>query len=126
MTPARARALPGRRPADALDAHIGRRMFEQRTAIGLSQQRLAAMIGVTYQQLHKYQTGSNRIAVGRLHAVAKALGVAPAWLYEGLVRAQPELDPAQTRLATFTADVAKIRSRVHQRAMADLTKALAA
>ena len=84
MTPARARALPGRWPADALDLHIGRRIFEQRTAIGLSQQRLAAMIGVTYQQLHKYETGINRIAVGRLHAVAKALGVAPAWLYDGI------------------------------------------
>ena len=101
-------------------------MFEQRTAIGLSQQRLAAMIGVTYQQVYKYETGSNRITVGRLYQIAQVLGVEVAWFYDGIAGDQPELDPAQTRLATFTADVAKIRSRVHQRAMADLTKALAA
>ena len=52
------------RPMD-IDRHVGRRMRERRTMLGLTQQQLAEMIHVTYQQAHKYEKGINRVAAGR-------------------------------------------------------------
>ena len=52
---------PGQR-ANAADRHVGSRIRERRVMMGLSQQQLARMIGVTYQQAHKYERGINRIS----------------------------------------------------------------
>ena len=56
----------------------------RRVALGLTQAGLADRLGVTYQQMHKYEAGANRITAGRLHAVAEALGVGMGHFYEGL------------------------------------------
>ena len=53
------------RPQD-MDRHVGARMRERRIMLGLTQQQMAELIGVTYQQAHKYEKGINRIAAGRL------------------------------------------------------------
>jgi transcriptional regulator with XRE-family HTH domain len=71
------------RPQD-VDRHIGARMRERRVMLGLTQQQLAELIGVTYQQAHKYEKGLNRVAGGRLYQIAQALGVEVAHFYEGL------------------------------------------
>ena len=47
------------------DRHVGARMRERRVMLGLSQQQMADMIGVTYKQVHKYERGINRISAGR-------------------------------------------------------------
>ena len=52
--------------------------------LGLSQQQLADLIGVTYQQAHKYERGLNRVSAGRLYAIARALEVEPGYFFEGL------------------------------------------
>ena len=62
------------RPQDT-DRYVGSRMRERRIMLGLTQQQMAELIGVTYQQAHKYEKGINRIAGGRLYAIAQALGV---------------------------------------------------
>jgi transcriptional regulator with XRE-family HTH domain len=74
----------GRGRVEEVDRHVARRMRERRLALGLSQDDLAARLGTTYQQLHKYEVGVNRITVGRLHAAAEALGVDVGHFYEGL------------------------------------------
>ena len=56
--------------ASLVDHHVGARIRERRTTLGLSQQQLARMIGVTYQQAHKYERGLNRISAGRLFEIA--------------------------------------------------------
>src|SRR3954471_11725674 len=71
------------RPQDT-DRHIGARLRERRIMLGLTQQGLAELIGVTYQQAHKYEKGINRIAAGRLYAIAKALGVEVGFFYDGI------------------------------------------
>lgn len=70
--------------ADAVDRHVAARIIERRTGLGLGQRELAGLVGVTAQQIHKYETGANRIAVGRLHAIAGALGVGVGHFFEGL------------------------------------------
>ncbi len=52
--------------------------------LGLTQQQLANLIGVTYQQAHKYERGMNRISAGRLYEIARVLGVDVGHLFEGL------------------------------------------
>jgi transcriptional regulator with XRE-family HTH domain len=56
---------------------------------GMTQPQLAELIGITYQQEHKYEKGINRIAAGRLYQIARVLGVDVGYFYEGLQSEQP-------------------------------------
>ena len=71
------------RSATLTDKEIGRRIREARRAGSLSQTDLADKIGVTFQQVQKYEKGTNRVSVGRLHRIAEALGVSALSLLEG-------------------------------------------
>ncbi|HEY0927246.1 helix-turn-helix transcriptional regulator [Brevundimonas sp.] len=59
---------------DHIDAYVGTRIGLRRSALGLSQAALAQRIGVSFQQVQKYETGLNRISASRLHRVAVVLG----------------------------------------------------
>src|SRR3954452_24781060 len=91
-------ARPGRPRAQDTDRHIGARVRERRIALGLTQQQLAELIGTTYQQAHKYEKGVNRVSAGRLHAIARALGVEPGYFFEGLGSGEPPRPTAEQRL----------------------------
>ncbi len=81
----RSRRTKARRPGDVeIDQHVGQRLRERRVVLGLSQTALADGLGITYQQLQKYETGFNRIAAGRLYGCAQLLGVPPEYFFEGL------------------------------------------
>jgi transcriptional regulator with XRE-family HTH domain len=60
---------------DPVDIEVGQRIRIQRMAIGLSQTTLADQLGVTFQQVQKYEKGVNRVGAGRLTKIAKVLGV---------------------------------------------------
>jgi DNA-binding XRE family transcriptional regulator len=66
-------ALPD--PARAIDLRVARRIRERRLRIGMTQQTLAQIIGVAFQQAHKYERGLSRVSAGRLFHIATALGV---------------------------------------------------
>ncbi|GIX16885.1 MAG: transcriptional regulator [Rhodothalassiaceae bacterium] len=68
------RAGEARRLAKEIDAFVGRRIRERRLAAGITQQELAAALGLSYQQVQKYENGSNRISAGRLYVLARLLG----------------------------------------------------
>lgn len=72
-----------RRTSDA-DQHVGRRLRELRTDRGLSQTEVADALGVTFQQVQKYETGANRVSAGRLWALAGYFGVSVRAFYQGL------------------------------------------
>lgn len=72
---------PARR-ADPMDAHVGARLRQRRTTLGMSQATLAAMLGVTFQQLQKYERGVNRIAASRLWDLSVILGVPADFFFE--------------------------------------------
>ena len=81
----RLRRTKARRPEDVeIDQHIGQRVRERRIVLGLSQSALADGLGITFQQLQKYEKGHNRIAAGRLYGCAQLLDVPPEYFFEGL------------------------------------------
>jgi transcriptional regulator with XRE-family HTH domain len=65
--------MNARSPTD-LDIGIGQRIKAHRMTIGMSQEKLAEMIGISFQQVQKYERGINRIAASRLQSVARVLG----------------------------------------------------
>ncbi len=69
----------------SIDRRIGQRVKSRRLEIGLSQEALAEVLGVTFQQVQKYEKGVNRISASRLFEIATALKVPVGHFYEGLV-----------------------------------------
>jgi transcriptional regulator with XRE-family HTH domain len=67
--------VPQPRSAEAIDVHVGLRMRLRRLQLGLSQEQLAKILGVTFQQVQKYEKGLNRIGASRLFHLGAALGV---------------------------------------------------
>src|SRR3954463_16143601 len=114
------------RPQDT-DRHVGAKLRERRLSLGLTQQALAELIGVTYQQAHKYEKGSNRIAAGRLYTIAKALGVEVGFFYDGLGTEPDAFAPTakQRRLLELSRSFSSITSRQQQEALCSLARALA-
>jgi transcriptional regulator with XRE-family HTH domain len=66
-----------------LDQRVGERLRSRRLKMGLSQTELAAAAGVTFQQVQKYERGTNRISASRMIQFAEKLAVAPAYFIEG-------------------------------------------
>jgi len=84
---------------------------------------VAGRIGVTYQQAHKYEVGDNRVSAGRLYQLAQALGVEPAYFFEGLAAERPA-EPRQRVMLELARDFTHLPSRRHQEAVAELARAL--
>ena len=77
------------RKPDNIDVEVGRLVRVQRVAKGLSQTELGNRIGVTFQQVQKYESGANRISMGRLTRIGKVLGVDVTYLLGANRRAAP-------------------------------------
>ncbi|MBB3445264.1 MULTISPECIES: helix-turn-helix domain-containing protein [unclassified Rhizobium] len=67
---------------NAIDTYVGMRMRRRRQLLGMSQERLAEQIGVTFQQVQKYEKGINRIGASRLQRIAEVLRTSPAFFFE--------------------------------------------
>lgn len=70
--------------AHIVDVHVGKRIRQRRWLIGMTQQKLAELVGIKFQQIQKYETGANRVSASRLWDIADALGVNVAFFFEGL------------------------------------------
>jgi len=115
-----------RSKAQDIDRHVGSRMRERRIMLGLTQQEMADLIGVTYQQAHKYERGINRISAGRLYAVAQILGVDAGFFFDGLGGARSgDPTPKQRMLLELARSFIALPSRRHQEALCALARALA-
>ena len=75
---------PGDRQPNLVDRHVGQRVRARRKQLGLSQDRLADALGLTFQQVQKYERGSNRISASKLFDTAAALQVEIPFFFEGL------------------------------------------
>lgn len=113
--------------AALVDQHVGKRILERRMILGLSLQQLAVLIGVTYQQAHKYERGLNRITAGRLYDISQALGVNVAWFFEGVSGAPPipEVSPRLRLSLELARNFAAISNEKHKEAISHLARALA-
>lgn len=68
--------------ADPVDIHVGRRLRQRRALLGLSQDKLGRAVGLTFQQIQKYERGANRIGASRLLQLSRALAVPIAYFFE--------------------------------------------
>jgi transcriptional regulator with XRE-family HTH domain len=123
------RGVGGRSRALDVDRFVSLRIRQRRIMLGLTQQQMAELIGVTYQQAHKYETGINRISAGRLYQIARALGVEISHFFEdvepGAATARnQELMPQQRMLLELARNFAAIKSRKHQEALCHLARVL--
>lgn len=67
-----------------VDVHVGQRVRQRRWMVGMTQQQLGNKVGIKFQQIQKYETGTNRISASRLWDIASALDVPVAFFFEGL------------------------------------------
>jgi transcriptional regulator with XRE-family HTH domain len=67
---------------NAIDSYVGARIRTRRQLLGMSQERLAEQIGVTFQQVQKYEKGINRIGARRLQRIAEVLHTSPSFFFE--------------------------------------------
>ena len=65
------------RPPNPIDQHVGSRVRMRRAILGMTQEKLGLALGLTFQQVQKYEKGTNRIGASRLQAIAKVLDVPP-------------------------------------------------
>jgi len=78
-----------KKQANPIDVQVGNRVRIRRMLIGMSQERLGDLLGLTFQQVQKYEKGVNRIGAGRLYEVARILNVPVDFFYEGLSSTNP-------------------------------------
>jgi transcriptional regulator with XRE-family HTH domain len=75
--------MKSNKSANPTDKHVGSRVRMRRMMLGLSQEKLGEGLGVTFQQVQKYEKGANRIGAGRLQQIATVLEVTEAYFFEG-------------------------------------------
>ncbi len=125
------RGTGGRSRALDVDHHVSLRIRQRRIMLGLTQQQMAELIGVTYQQAHKYETGINRISAGRLYQISQALGVDISYFFDDIDpdrdnKPKPaEMMPQQRMLLELARNFASIGNRKHQDAICNLARVLA-
>lgn len=82
---------------DPIDRYVGSRVRARRVGLRVSQTKLGEAIGVTFQQVQKYENGANRIGASNLYKISKPLGVDVAYFYEGVESISPA--PALNQLS---------------------------
>ena len=73
-----------RRDPNFIDVHVGTRIRMRRQFTGMSQEKLGELLGITFQQVQKYEKGSNRISASRLYLTAKVLGVPVQFFFDDI------------------------------------------
>ena len=70
--------------ASDIDLHLGRRLRRRRRLLGLTQQQVADVVGIRFQQVQKYECGANRVSAARLWQLSEALQAPVTYFYDGL------------------------------------------
>jgi transcriptional regulator with XRE-family HTH domain len=119
----------GRSRSSDIDGFLGQRCKQLRLLACMSQQQVARQLGISTQQVHKYEKGMNRFSAGRLLDIARLFDVAVGDLFDGYHRGAP-LDPlADLRTSRMLVDLAHSFRELapeHRKALIRLTRALAA
>ena len=101
MTKNTKQSIRGRLPdgtANPVDLHVGSKLREIRLKRGLSQERLAEEMGITFQQVQKYEKGLNRIGASRLWDLSQVLGEPISYFYEGMNEDEKNKSPRKINL----------------------------
>jgi transcriptional regulator with XRE-family HTH domain len=95
-----------------IDIHVGTRVRMQRNILGMSQEKLAEALGVTFQQVQKYENGTNRVSASRLHDMSKVLGVDISYFFDKAPPAST-LKVAEKNANDDLGDVLERRETIH-------------
>jgi transcriptional regulator with XRE-family HTH domain len=109
----------------AIEDQVGAHIRERRIMAGLTQKQLAKLMGVTYQQVLKYERGINRVSAGRLYEIARLLSAPIADFYEGIGRKALASSPHQSMQFQIVRDFSQILNEKHQEAVSQVVRALA-
>jgi transcriptional regulator with XRE-family HTH domain len=122
--------------AGAIDRHVGNRIRVRRLQLEMSQEKLAHTLGITFQQVQKYEKGANRVSVGRLYEIAAALEVPLSYFYPEAT--SPAAEAGAQEVADLVGELAgtpetltllrafsRIESRATRRRVVELVQALA-
>ena len=124
----------------AVDMHVGVRVRMRRRFLGVSQQALAGQLGITFQQVQKYERGANRVSASKLYEIARVLETPVSYFFEGLAepvgrdRRPADIEALEQSIGEFLhspegLELAKAFSRLGQarlrRQVLDLVRALA-
>ncbi len=141
------RSTRGRMPSgkpNPVDVHVGGRVRLRRTLLGLSQEKLGEAIGLTFQQVQKYERGANRIGASRLYDLSRVLDVPVSFFYEDMPEdiasmsprnitdhvVEPEVNEADPMSKRETLELVRAYYRITdsgvRKRVYDLTKSLAA
>ena len=116
-----------------IDVHVGARLRERRTMLGVSQEKLGEQLGLTFQQVQKYEKGVNRIGASRLFQIAKCLETPVQYFFEGAPGCDENGDSESAQAMNFIATMegrqlnhafAKIRHDETRRRIVELVMTL--
>ena len=120
-----------------IDVHVGSRVRMRRALLGITQQQLAGQLGVTFQQVQKYEKGTNRVSASRLQQIATVLSVEVGFFYEGASLTPGKIEAPDPHLLRLTEvsrssegvllinSFARIADPTVRRRLADLVASLA-
>ena len=133
--------IENKKKPNPIDIHVGSRIRLRRTMLGMSQEKLGESLGITFQQVQKYEKGSNRISASRLQQIAKMLDVPVSFFFEDAPGEQADAQAglAEASSSNYVVDFlssseglqlnrafVKIGDAKVRRKIVDLVKALAA
>lgn len=115
--------------ASDVDRLVGDRIRRRRILMGLTQDQLGESLGISYQQIQKYETGANRVSAGRLYLIAERLEVAPGWFFDP-VKSDASSDDfdelgSSRLLMEFVRSFARIRDERLKSVLVSLVRAMA-
>ena len=112
-----------------IDMHVGGRIRLRRNMLGISQEKLGESLGITFQQIQKYEKGANRVSAGNLQTIADVTGKPISWFFsKGRI---PEIDEPIMRMLTVTHGLElaraflEIKDTRHRAAVLQVAQALA-
>ncbi|WP_246423461.1 helix-turn-helix domain-containing protein [Roseospira goensis] len=106
-----------------VDVHVGGRVRLRRTLLGLSQERLGEAIGLTFQQVQKYERGANRIGASRLWDLSRVLDVPMSYFFEDMDEDVSNLSPRNIAGAALDAEVPAVSDPLTKRETLELVRA---
>lgn len=128
------------RRSTAVDAYVGRRLKQRREALGMSQDSLAELLGISFQQVQKYERGLNRVGASRLFQLCGVLDVPSGYFFDGLdaqrppgvADGSPTPDPLSTAALLsapgaleLLAEYARLKSPAQRKKVVELVRLLA-
>ncbi len=126
------------RAANPVDVHVGTRVRLRRQILKMSQEKLGDQLGVTFQQVQKYERGANRVGASRLWKISQALDVPISFFFEGLTDQMPTMEFAENDQMPIVYEfikssdgvalamaVSKIKSKAVRRQILELARSLA-